>query len=55
MAEGSLILPHTAKTELEEDDETGALIIPHSESEWTLIFQRKFVCCLEGFSSQRVF
>jgi hypothetical protein len=34
MAEGSLILPHTAnKTELEEDDETGALIIPHSESE----------------------
>ena len=33
MPEGSLILPHTAKTELEEEDEAGSLIIPHSESE----------------------
>ena len=36
MAEGSLILPHTAKTELEEEDEAGSLIIPHSESEWNV-------------------
>lgn len=35
MAEGSQILPHTAKVEIEEEDEVGSLIIPHSESEWT--------------------
>lgn len=37
MAEGSLILPDTAKAELllkaEEEDEAGSLIVPHSESE----------------------
>jgi hypothetical protein len=33
MAEGSLILPDTAKAELEEEDEVGSLIVPHSESE----------------------
>jgi hypothetical protein len=33
MAEGSLILPDTAKVELEEEDEAGSLIVPHSESE----------------------
>ena len=35
MAEGSLILPHTAKIEMEEEDEVGdgSLIVPHSESD----------------------
>ena len=43
MAEGSLILPHTAKIEMEEEDEVGdgSLIVPHSESDWSQKLQKK--------------
>ena len=45
MAEGSLILPHTAKIEMEEEDEVGdgSLIVPHSESDWSQKLQKKCI------------